>query len=82
MQQRLDNTEGAKLIWTQIEQELSNAQNVPQFDRSSTNVYNQSNVGGRKPMFTQRQIDGMSAAEFDANYQAILKAYQLGLVSN
>lgn len=74
MQKRLDNLEGAKLIWAKLQQEdMTN--NVPQFQSSSAKTN-----GGKKPMFTKAEIKGMSREEYERNADAILKAYKLGLV--
>lgn len=78
MQERLDNVEGAKLIWAKIEQEQglqSNNTQVPQFQRST-----QRTAPRQQPMFTQRELDNMSPDEYQRNADRILRAYQLGLV--
>lgn len=75
MQKRLDNLDGARLIWAKLEQEQAK-QPVPQFQKSSgrTSV-------GTQPMFTKSEIDKMSSAEYAKNADKILKAYRLGLVN-
>ncbi len=78
MQARLDNVEGAKLIWSRIENEaLRKQRNVPTFN-SSTRTTPRTSTNQR--MFTQAQIDAMSAREYSDNYSDILFAYQNGLV--
>lgn len=75
MQKRLDNVEGAKLIWAKIQEESKNS-DVPQFMKSSPGV----SSGGKKPMFTRAEIMNMSKEQYAKNADRILKAYQLGLV--
>lgn len=75
MQKRLDNIEGAKLIWAKLEQEQAK-QPVPKFQKSTGKT-----SLGKQPMFTKSEIDSMSSSEYAKNADKILKAYRLGLVN-
>lgn len=78
MQTRLDNVEGAKLIWARLESEAQQRQNaVPQFQRSrgSTPISTNDNW-----MFSEAQLDAMSPEEYERNADKIYQAYQLKLV--
>lgn len=77
MQKRLDNLEGAKLIWSRLELERSQRSQVPQFQRSSS----MSQVGkANEFMFTESQLDNMSKDEYERNADRIFQAYAMGLV--
>lgn len=77
MQKRLDNLEGAKLIWSRLELERSQRGQVPQFQRSSS----MSQVGNANEfMFTESQLDNMSKEEYERNADRIYQAYAMGLV--
>jgi hypothetical protein len=82
MRQRLDNLEGAKLIWAKIQSEESakqqQQQQVPEFQRSKT--AGQAPKAGQQPRFTKEQIAKMTPAEYEANNEEIIEAYRLGLV--
>lgn len=73
MRQRLDNLEGAKLIWAKIEQE-SQASGVPKFQKSTGYSV------GQKYQFTKSEIDSMTRDEYYRNQDKITQAYALGLV--
>jgi hypothetical protein len=74
MQQRLDNLEGAKLIWAKIEQEQGQNK-VPQFQKSGSRV-----TTGKKFLFTQSEIANMPNDEYQRNADRIVHAYKQGLV--
>ena len=77
MQKRLDNLEGAKLIWSRLELERSQRGQVPQFQRSSS----MSQVGkANEFLFTESQLDNMSKEEYERNADRIYQAYAMGLV--
>lgn len=77
MQQRLDNLEGAKLIWAKLQQESEmSQQQVPAFQKSSGKT-----ASGQQAMFTKSEIQSMSSSEYAKHADKILKAYQLGLVN-
>lgn len=78
MRSRLDNVEGAKLIWARLESEAQQRQNaVPQFQRSrgGTPLPNDNNW-----MFSEKQLDAMSPEEYERNSDKIYQAYKLRLV--
>lgn len=80
MQARLDNVEGAKLIWSRIENEsITRSNSVPNFN--SNRNYKPTGNKSTQRMYTQAQIDNMSADEFNSNYSDILYAYANGLVN-
>ena len=77
MQARLDNLEGAKLIWSRLELERNQKSQIPQFQRSSS----MSNIGtANEFMFTEKQLDSMSPDEYAQNADRIYQAYAMGLV--
>lgn len=77
MQRRLDNLEGAKLIWSRLELERNQRGQVPQFQRSSS----MSQVGTPNEfLFTETQLDNMSKEEYERNADRIYQAYAMGLV--
>lgn len=77
MQARLDNLEGAKLIWSRLELERNQKSQIPQFQRSSS----MSNIGTANDyMFTEKQLDNMSPEEYAQNADRIFQAYAMGLV--
>ena len=77
MQARLDNLEGAKLIWSRLELERNQKSQIPQFQRSSS----MSNIGTANDyMFTEKQLDSMSSDEYAQNADRIYQAYAMGLV--
>ena len=77
MQARLDNLEGAKLIWSRLELERNQKSQIPQFQRSSS----MSNIGTANDyMFTEKQLDSMSPDEYAQNADRIYQAYAMGLV--
>lgn len=77
MQKRLDNLEGAKLIWSRLELERNQRSQIPQFQRSSS----MSQVGkANEFMFTESQLDTMSKEEYERNADRIFQAYAMGLV--
>jgi len=81
MQAKLDNPEGAQLIWAklQLEQQQSPAvpqKQVPRFDRSSSS----GDVPQSRYQFTQSQIEGMSNKEYARNADRIASAYANGQV--
>ena len=77
MQKRLDNLEGAKLIWSRLELERNQRGQVPQFQRSSS----MSQVGRTNEfLFTESQLDNMSREEYERNADRIYQAYAMGLV--
>jgi hypothetical protein len=74
---KLDNVEGAKLLWAKIEQEeRAKGKEVPRFERSS-NPISQS-IG--RPMFTWNEINAMSNEEYVANADRITYAAANGLI--
>ncbi len=78
MQSRLDNVEGAKLIWARLESEQTQKQNnVPQFQRSRGGAPTSTNDNW---MFSESQLDNMSPEEYERNADKIYQAYQLRLV--
>lgn len=80
MQARLDNLEGAKLIWSRLELERNQKSQIPQFQRSSS----MSNIGtANEFMFTEKQLDNMyqmNKEEYERNADRIFQAYAMGLV--
>lgn len=77
MQRRLDNLEGAKLIWSRLELERNQRGQVPQFQRSSS----MSQVGTPNEfLFTESQLDNMTKEEYERNADRIYQAYAMGLV--
>jgi hypothetical protein len=80
MQNRLDNLEGAKLIWAKIqaEQQAKEQKQVPEFQRSKT--AGQAPKAGQQIKFTKEQIAKMTPEEYEANNEEIIEAYRLGLV--
>lgn len=80
MQARLDNLEGAQLIWAKIQQEQlrskSNKQ-VPSLDKATTTI---PNPGSNKYLFTREQIAKMSNDEYARNADKIAYAFANGLV--
>lgn len=79
MQDRLDNPEGAKLIWAKIEQEQQKQQKpeVPTFQKSTPGSPKNA---GKKPLFTREQLANMTPEEYAANNEKIIEAYILGQV--
>lgn len=78
LQARLDNPEGAQLIWAKIQQEQvakSNSKKVPQLQKGS-----KATAQSSKYLFTRQQIAQMNNAEYTKNAQKIAYAYQNGLV--
>lgn len=77
MQSRLDNPEGAKLIWARLQQEEQQT-GIPVFQRSTG--LGMSNAGKPKPQFTRSQIQRLSPQQYERYAPQILQAYQQGLV--
>lgn len=74
---KLDNVEGAKLLWAKIEQEArAKGKKVPAFERSNSPV----SAGTNRPMFTWAEIDAMSQSEYEANADRITYAAANGLI--
>lgn len=82
MRNRLDNLEGAKLIWAKIqseEQAQKTQPDVPQFQKSKT-AGQAPKAGSNQVRFTREQIAKMTPQEYEANNEEIIEAYRLGLV--
>lgn len=78
MQARLDNVEGAKLIWSRLEAERQARENsIPQFQSSRAGFVPNNNNNW---MFSESQLDAMSPEEYERNADKIFQAYQLRLV--
>ena len=77
MQSRLDNPEGAKMIWARLQQEEQQS-GIPVFQRSTG--LGMSNAGQKKPQFTRSQIQSLTAQQYERYAPQILQAYQQGLV--
>lgn len=83
MQQALDNVDGARLLAAQIMQERGVGQAqvprvpVPRFDRPATP---QSSSRAQDMSFTTEQIQSMSESDYRKYQNAIMYAYQNGLV--
>lgn len=76
LQVRLDNPEGAQLIWAKIQQEQTSKQKqIPQLQKGSKSTAAKSNH-----LFTRQQISKMSDSEYSANAAKIAYAYANGLV--
>jgi len=77
MQEALNNSQGAQLLYAQIQlEQQQQGSSVPQFDRPSLTGPAQTN----KFQFTQSQLDRMSESEYRKNNEAITYAYMNGLV--
>jgi hypothetical protein len=79
MQDALDNTQGAQMIWAMIQQGSPAKAAVPAVEKSSGAKAQSS---GKTHMFTQSEINRMSDADYAKNIKAIEQAYALGLVSD
>ena len=77
MQSRLDNPEGAKMIWARLQQEEQQS-GIPVFQKSTG--LGMSNAGGKKPQFTRSQIQRLTPQQYERYAPQILQAYQQGLV--
>lgn len=77
IQQRLDNVEGARLIWAKLQQEESET-GIPVFQRSTGT--GRTNVGKNKPQFTRSEIQRMSPDVYERYSAQIYSAYQQGLI--
>lgn len=79
MQAALDNIEGARLLYAQIQQEQGlGAPSAPKFDRPQN--FSSFKPGAQDPSFTKDQIRSMSDADYERNQSAISYAYSKGLV--
>ena len=70
---KLDNIEGAKAIWAKLSQGKAG---TPKMDRTSGRTPG----GTAKYLYTQKQIDRMPQAEYDAQADNIAAAYASGRV--
>ncbi len=77
IQQRLDNVEGAKLIWAKLQQEEQEA-GIPVFQKSTG--LGRTNAGGNRPQFTRSEILRMSPEQYERFASEITYAYQNNLV--
>jgi hypothetical protein len=79
MQKALDNVEGARLIWAQLEKEgaqVTPSAGVPRFDR--TGVVN--NRQKAKFLYTLSELDNIPFKEYQAQQEKINDAFARGLV--
>lgn len=74
LQAKLDNVEGAQLIWAKLQQEQALGKSVPSLDRGAPAPRQ------TKYMYTEQQILKMSNDEYAKNAQRIAYAWQNGLV--
>lgn len=71
----LDNYDGINLIWNAIRAE-SPQESLPRYEKNSV----ASGANAARPMFTREQLASMTPAEYRANNDQILYAYQNNLI--
>lgn len=74
--QALDNYEGINLIWNALQAEQPQNAALPRYEKNSV----ASGASAARPMFTREQLAAMSRAEYAANNDQILYAYQHNLI--
>lgn len=72
----LDNYEGINLIWNAIQAEQPQGVSLPRYEKNSVAT----GANAARPMFTRQQLATMTPAEYRANNDAILYAYQNNLI--
>jgi hypothetical protein len=81
LQDKLDNTEGAQLIWAKLQQEKQGQKasvKTPTLDRSTSS--SSTSKVGEPQMVKQSDIDKLSPTEYAQNAGKIATLYARGLV--